>query len=72
MGTNFAVGDKLRILEGYVFDGKTGVIIKDGGLQNLGFRKLGEGKYSNSLQMWIVKLDDIGDEVSFPEGALKK
>ncbi len=72
MGTNFAVGDKVRILESHGFDGKTGVIIKDGGLQNLGFRKLGEDKYNTWLQQWIVKLDDTGNEVPFFEGALEK
>ena len=71
MGTNFTVGDRVRILEGNGFDGKTGVIIKDGGLQNLGFRKLGEDKYNTWLQQWIVKLDDTSDEVPFFEGALE-
>ncbi len=72
MGTDFAVGDKVKILEGHGFDGKTGVIIKDGGLQNLGVRKLGEGKYNTYLKQWIVKLDDTGDEVAFFEGMLEK
>ena len=75
MKSTFSVGDKVKIV-GKISDdtliGKTGVIIKDGGLQNLGFRKLGEDKYNTWLQQWIVKLDDTGNEVPFFEGALGK
>ena len=71
MGTNFAVGDKVRILESHGFDGKTGVIIKDGGFQKGGSRKIGE-EYKNWLHQWVVKLDDTGDEVAFFDGALEK
>lgn len=77
MGTNFAVSDKVRILEGHIgvsikLAGKTGVIIKDGGRQNLGFRKPGEPKYNTFIQQWLVTLDDTGDAVLFPEGSLEK
>ncbi len=72
MGTNFAMGDKVRILEGNILAGKTGVIIKDGGSPHLGFRKPGEAIPKADIQQWLVKLDDTGDEVLFPEGSLEK
>ncbi len=72
MGTKFCMGDKVRILEGNDFDNETGIIIKDGGFQNLGVRKLGESKYNTSLHQWIVKLDSTGSEVPFFDGALEK
>ena len=72
MGTNFAVGDKVRNTRDDKFIGRTGIIIMDGGLQNLGFRKIGEYKYGTSLQQWVVKLDDTSEEISFFEGALEK
>ncbi|MBA7696427.1 hypothetical protein ES703_105075 [subsurface metagenome] len=77
MGTNFAVGDKVRIvgeIAGDEFIGRTGVIIKDGGRSNEpGVRKLYEGwKLKTGPQQWIVKLDDTGNEVAFFEGALEK
>ena len=71
MGTDFAVGDKVRILEGNILAGKAGVIIKDGGSQNLGYRKPGEAKYNTFIQQWLVKIDDTGDEILFSEGSLR-
>ena len=71
MGIKFAVGDKVRILKDNSLVGKTGVIIKDGGKLNLGYRKLGENKYNTFLQQWVIKLDDTGDEVSLLEGSLE-
>ena len=74
METNFAVGDKVRIVgkiadEEYI--GKTGVIIKDGGFQKGGNRNLGE-KYKNWLHQWVVKLDDTSKELFFFDGSLEK
>jgi len=72
METNFAVGNKVRILEGNPFAGKTGVIIRDAAPMNLGVRKLGESEYDTWLKQWLVKLDDTGEEILFTEGALEK
>lgn len=73
MGTDFAVGDKVRVREGNgLFSGRTGIIIKDGGKQNLGFRKLGESEYNTWLQQWVVKFNDTGEETNLPEGSLEQ
>ena len=74
MGTNFNVGDKVKIVGRIADDkfiGKTGVIIKDGGFQQGGFRRIGE-ESKNSLHQWIEKLDDTGDELPFFDGSLEK
>ena len=74
MGTNFAVGDKVKIV-GKIADekfiGHTGKIISDGGFQKGGYRKIGEG-YKNWLHQWVVKLCDTGEEVLFSDGSLEK
>jgi hypothetical protein len=72
MDANFVVGDKVRISKDNGMVGKTGVIIKDGGRTNLGFRKLGEGEYNTWLQQWVVKINDTGDELNLFEGSLEK
>ncbi|MFC2047680.1 hypothetical protein ACFLTK_05375 [Chloroflexota bacterium] len=80
METNFSVGDKVRmvgkIAEDEIYFGKTGVIIKDAGVQNMGFRELGkaigESKGNKPLKQWLVKLDDTGTEMPFFEGSLEK
>jgi hypothetical protein len=72
METNFAVGDKVKIVRGLEeCVGKTGIIIKDGGFQKGGSRKLGE-EYKNWLHQWVVKLDDTGEELAFFDGSLEK
>ena len=73
MEINFAVHDKVRIvgkIAGDEFIKKTGVIIRDGGFQKGGVRKLGE-EYKNWLHQWVVKLDDTGEEVAFFDGSLE-
>ena len=72
MGTNFAVGDKVRILEGNGFDGETGEINRDAGFLMGGTRKLNEGYKKPLLHFWLVMLDDTAKLERFPEGALEK
>ena len=77
MGTNFAINDKIKVIGGLEeYIGKTGVIVKDGGVPNIavGFRKLGEGIKSikSGRHLWVILLDDTYETIVLPEDNLEK
>ena len=73
---DFKIGDKVKLVRmPDEYNGKTGVIIKDGSKQGIPTfsRKLGEGfKTEEGQQQWIVMLDDTNEPIVVPDINLEK
>lgn len=77
MKTDFTIDDKVKIIGGLEeYIGKTGAIVKDGGVPNIavGFRKLGEGIKSRKgdRHLWVIMLDNTNETLVLPEDNLEK
>ena len=76
MSSSFSIGDKVRIIrpvagKEHLVD-KAGKIVGEGGLPHAtGGNDMSRKSPSFMISFWVVRLDDTGEDVTFPEDVLK-
>ena len=76
MSSSFSIGDKVRIIrpvagKEHLVD-KAGKIVGEGGLPHAtGGNDMPRQSPSFMISFWVVRLDDTGEDVAFPEDVLK-
>ena len=76
MSSTFSIGDKVRIIrpvagKEHLVD-KAGKIVGEGGLPHAtGGNDMSRKSPSFMIRFWVVRLDDTGEDVAFPEDVLK-
>ncbi len=76
MSSSFSIGDKVRIIrpvagKEHLVD-KAGKIVGEGGLPHAsGGNVTPRQSPGFMISFWVVRLDDTGEDVTFPEDVLK-
>ena len=76
MSSSFSIGDKVRIIrpvagKEHLVD-KAGKIVGEGGLPYAtGRNDMPHQGPSFMISFWVVRLDDTGEDMTFPEDVLK-